>query len=150
MHFIGSHLPPPDFSLCPILYLHFHNYSGRKVGSCLLHFIAKKARVLSDSSMSPGLLNGRLLGHLVPVPELLPRDTPEHEKSQLLLQWVPYIWSFKLWTFKDANVRLHVQLRKLVHMSDVHCHVCASSASSCTFVYWVGQNVHSFFSVRWL
>jgi len=43
---------------------------------------------------------------------------------------------FKLWIFKDANMCLLVQTRKLVYMSGVHCHECASSASGCAFVYF--------------
>ena len=30
----------------------------------------------------------------------------------------------------------HIQSRKLVHVSGVHCHVCASSTSGCAFVYF--------------
>ena len=37
--------------------------------------------------------------------------------------------TFKLRTFKDANVHLHVQPCKLAHVSGVRCHVCASSTS---------------------
>ena len=55
------------------------------------------------------------------------------------LHQVPYIWTFKLWTFKDANVRSHVQSRKLVHVSGVHCHVHASSTCGCAFVYFTVQ-----------
>ena len=32
----------------------------------------------------------------------------------------------------------HVQAKQLVHMSDVHCHRCASSTSGCAFLYWTG------------
>ena len=32
------------------------------------------------------------------------------------------------------NVRSHVQSHKLVHVSDVHGHVCASSTMGCAFV----------------
>ena len=39
-------------------------------------------------------------------------------------------------TFKEANVRSHVQARKLVHVTGVHCHVCASSTSNCGFIYF--------------
>ena len=38
-------------------------------------------------------------------------------------------------TFKDANVRSHVQSHKSGHVSGVHCHVCASSTSGCAFAY---------------
>ena len=55
------------------------------------------------------------------------------------LQYVPYIRTFKLWTFKDVNVHSHVQSRKLVHMSGGLCHMCASSTSSCAFVYFTVQ-----------
>ena len=41
----------------------------------------------------------------------------------------PYIWTLMFQTFKDANVCLHVQLHKLVPMSEVCCHVGASSTS---------------------
>ena len=33
----------------------------------------------------------------------------------------------------------HVQSRKLVHLSGVHCHVRASSTSGCVFVYFTVQ-----------
>ena len=42
-------------------------------------------------------------------------------------------------TSKDANVCLHVQSRKLVHESGVHCHVRASSTSGCAFMYFTVQ-----------
>ena len=44
-----------------------------------------------------------------------------------IIQQAPYIWTCKLWTFKDANVRSHARSRKLVHVSSVHCYVRASS-----------------------
>ena len=37
--------------------------------------------------------------------------------------------------FKDTNVCLHVQSSKLVHVSGVHCHMCAYSTTGCDFVY---------------
>ena len=33
-------------------------------------------------------------------------------------------------------MRSHVQARKLVHVTGVHCHVCASSTSNCGFIYF--------------
>ena len=39
-------------------------------------------------------------------------------------------------SFKEANVCSHVQAHKLVHVSGVHCHVCASSTSNCGFIYF--------------
>ena len=33
----------------------------------------------------------------------------------------------------------HVQPHKLVHVSGVHRHVCASSTGSCAFLYFTGQ-----------
>ena len=45
----------------------------------------------------------------------------------------------KLQTFKDEIVHSHVQSRKLVHVSGVHCHVHASSTSGCAFVYFTVQ-----------
>ena len=39
----------------------------------------------------------------------------------------------------SANVRSHVQSRKLVHVPGVHCHVRASSTSGCAFVYFTVQ-----------
>ena len=41
--------------------------------------------------------------------------------------------------FKDDNVFLHVQLQKLVCMSDIYCHVHASSTSGCAFVHFTVQ-----------
>ena len=55
------------------------------------------------------------------------------------LQQVPYIQTFKLRTFKDVNMRSHVQSPKLVHVSSVHCHTRASS-SGCAFVYFTVQD----------
>ena len=37
------------------------------------------------------------------------------------------------------NVHSHVQSRKLVHVSGVHCHMRASSTSGCAFVYFTVQ-----------
>ena len=55
------------------------------------------------------------------------------------IQEVPYIRTFKLQTFKDANMHLHVQSHKLVHVSGKHGHTCASSTSGCAFVYFTVQ-----------
>ena len=41
--------------------------------------------------------------------------------------------SFKL--LKVGNVRPHVQSRKCVHVSGLHCRVLAFSTSGCAFVY---------------
>ena len=38
------------------------------------------------------------------------------------------------------TVRSHVQSGKLVHVSGIHCHVCASSKSGCTFVYFTVES----------
>ena len=40
----------------------------------------------------------------------------------------------------DVNVRLHVQLCKLVHMSGIHCYVLACSTSGWDFVYCTIQH----------
>ena len=48
-------------------------------------------------------------------------------------QEVPYVQTFTLWTFKEANVFSHVQSCKLAHMSSVHHHVHASSTIGCAF-----------------
>ena len=56
--------------------------------------------------------------------------------SFVWIQQVPYIRTFELWAFKDVNTCLHIQSRKLVHVSGVHCHMCASSTSGCAFVYF--------------
>ena len=42
----------------------------------------------------------------------------------------------KLQTFKDANVHSLVQSEKLIHMSEVHCHLRASPTNGCAFVYF--------------
>ena len=44
--------------------------------------------------------------------------------NQQKIYYVPYIWTFKLRTFKDANVHLHVQLCKLVHIWRTSSRVC--------------------------
>lgn len=41
-----------------------------------------------------------------------------------------------LWTSKDANV-FECSASKVVHVSDVHCHMYASSVGSCAFVYYI-------------
>ena len=60
-------------------------------------------------------------------------------RDKNLIQLVPYIRTFKLRTFKDANVCSHVQSCKLVHVSGVHCHVRASFTNGCAFVYLTVQ-----------
>ena len=55
------------------------------------------------------------------------------------VQQVPYIQTFKLWTFKDVNTHSHVQSHMLVHVSGVHGHVRASYTSGCAFVYFTVQ-----------
>ena len=51
------------------------------------------------------------------------------------------------------NALAHVQSRKLVHVSGIHCHVCASSTSGCAFVYFTVQycieysSIVSFFKI---
>ena len=52
----------------------------------------------------------------------------------VLIQQVPYIRTFELWTFKDVNTCLHIQSHKLVHVSGVHCYMRASSTSGCAFM----------------
>ena len=47
--------------------------------------------------------------------------------------------TYKLWTFKDANLCSFVQSYKLAHMSGVHCHVYASSIGDYAFVYFTVQ-----------
>lgn len=49
-----------------------------------------------------------------------------------------------LQTFKDANVRSHIQSHKLAHVSGVHGHVCAPSTSA--FVYFTVQ-YHTEYSI---
>ena len=56
---------------------------------------------------------------------------PGYEKSQQ----VPYLRTFKLQTFEDVNMGLHVQSHKWVHMSVIYCHMWASSISGCAVVY---------------
>ena len=51
----------------------------------------------------------------------------------------PLHTSLQMQTFNDANMHSHVQSRKLVHMSGVHCHLRASSTSGCAFVYFIVQ-----------
>ena len=46
-------------------------------------------------------------------------------------------------TFKDANMHLHVQAHKLVHMSGENCQAYAYSTSSCAFVYFIVRVEHS-------
>ena len=41
------------------------------------------------------------------------------------VQWVSYMWIFKLQTFRDENVQLHVQSHTLVHVSGIQGHVQA-------------------------
>ena len=51
-------------------------------------------------------------------------------KESLFTTSSPPHTTFKLRIFKDVNLYLHVQSRKLVHMSGVHCHMRASSISA--------------------
>ena len=55
------------------------------------------------------------------------------------IQYVPYIHTFKLQTFKDVNVSLRVKSRKLVCMSSIHCHVHASFTSGGVFMSFIAQ-----------
>ena len=48
--------------------------------------------------------------------------------------------TFKLQTFRDANVHSLVQSEKLIHMSEVHCHLHASPTNGCVFVYFAVQS----------
>lgn len=50
------------------------------------------------------------------------------------IQQVPCIWTFKLRTFKYVSVHLHVQSRKLVHVSGIYCRVPGPFAGDCAFV----------------
>ena len=43
--------------------------------------------------------------------------------------------NFKLWTFEDVNVSLHVQSHRLIHISAIHCHKQSFFTSGCAFVY---------------
>ena len=61
------------------------------------------------------------------------------QKNKKNHQYVPYTRTFKLQTFKDANVRSHIQSHKLAHVSGVHGHVCASFTSDCAFMYFTVQ-----------
>ena len=47
--------------------------------------------------------------------------------------------TFTLWIFKDMNVCSHVQSNKLVHLSGVHCRLCADSTSGGAFAYFIVQ-----------
>ena len=49
---------------------------------------------------------------------------------------MPAIRTFKLRTFKEANVCLEMQCCKPIHVSGIHRHVLASSPSGCGFVYF--------------
>ena len=53
-----------------------------------------------------------------------------------LLQEGPDVPTFKLQTFKDANVRSQVQSHKQVHVSGAYCHTHVSSVRHCAFVYF--------------
>ena len=48
--------------------------------------------------------------------------------------------TFELQTFRDANVHSLVQSEKLIHMSEVHCHLRASPTNGCAFVYFAVQS----------
>ena len=60
-----------------------------------------------------------------------------YEKSQE----VPYIRTFKLQTFEDVNMCLHVQSHKLVHMSGIYCHMWTSSTSVVVLLFTVWSTV---------
>ena len=42
-------------------------------------------------------------------------------------------------SFQRCELCSHVQSRKLIHVSGVHCHVGASATSGCAFVYFTVQ-----------
>ena len=47
-------------------------------------------------------------------------------------------------------MRSHVRSHKLVHVSGVHCHVCAASTSGCAFVYFPVQYCIEYTVVQYL
>ena len=98
---------------------------------------------LGQSEWIPSILNLLYLGYSF----YLVNGCLVGEETQILLvppTWtrakVPHIRTFKLWTFKDANVHPHVQSRKLLHVSGIQCHVRASSTRGCAFVYFTVQD----------
>ena len=63
-----------------------------------------------------------------------------HVTHFITIQYVPYMQTFKLPTFKDTNMCMHIESCKLVHVSGVHCHMHAFSGRSCAFVYLTLQH----------
>ena len=49
-------------------------------------------------------------------------------RGNLGTQWVPYIQTFKLWSFKDAGMYAHVQSHTLAHVS---------ASRGCTLYKWL-------------
>lgn len=56
--------------------------------------------------------------------------------------------TFNLQTFKDVDMRSHVQSCMLVHMSGVHCHVHASSANGGVLYFTVQYTVYLYSKPR--
>ena len=55
--------------------------------------------------------------------------------SFLYLQQVSYIWTFKLWVFKDVNMHSHMQSHELLHTSTLS-YVCIDYKGSCFCVLY--------------
>ena len=82
------------------------------------HFAWRTLFIRRSNNLRDGLWTATLLGSGWFLPRLV-----------IYMQQVPYIWTFKLQTFKNSNLRSHIQSHKLVQMSGMHCHMHASSTS---------------------
>ena len=122
---LQSHGLQPTRLLCP------WDFSGKDTG-VVCHFLLQG--IFPTKGLNPGLLHCRQILY-----QLSSQGSPLRPWDMTIfptVQQVPYIGTFRLQTFKDVNMHLHVQSRYFT--SGLHCHTCASSKVTvllCTLLY---------------
>ena len=122
---LQSHGLQPIRLLCP------WDFSGKDTG-VVCHFLLQG--IFPTKGLNPGLLHCRQILY-----QLSSQGSPLRPWDMTIfptVQQVPYIGTFRLQTFKDVNMHLHVQSRYFT--SGLHCHTCASSKVTvllCTLLY---------------
>ena len=109
-----SHGLQPTRLLCP------WDFSGKDTG-VVCHFLLQG--IVQTKGLNPGLVHCRQILY-----QLSSQGSPLRPWDMTIfptVQQVPYIGTFRLQTFKDVNIHLHVQSRYFT--SGLHCHTCASS-----------------------
>ena len=107
------------------------NSPGQNTG-VVCHFLLQG--IFPTKGLNPGLLHCRQILY-----QLSSQGSPLRPWDMTIfptVQQVPYIGTFRLQTFKDVNMHLHVQSRYFT--SGLHCHTCASSKVTvllCTLLY---------------